>query len=222
MGKTAIILGATGLTGGLLLQRLLNDERYSKIKLFSRTKCGIIDTKIEEHLMDLFKLEDYKNEFIANDVFCCIGTTKAKTKDQDIYLKIDYGIPVAAAKLSAENSIENFIVISALGANKDSKIFYNRTKGNMETQVLAQKILRIYILQPSLIGGKRDEKRIGEQLGKQIMKLLKPLLFGDLKKYRAILPETIVDTMIWLANNEYESGRIESNVIQQIYDYKTH
>ncbi|WAC00909.1 NAD(P)H-binding protein [Lacinutrix neustonica] len=216
MSKSAIILGATGLTGGILLQQLLKDARYSKIILFSRNTCGINHVKIQEHLIDLFQLETYKKEFVANDVFCCIGTTKAKTKDNDQYTKIDYGIPVAAAHLSAENGIENFIVISALGADANSKLFYNRTKGLMENKVLSEKIKQTYVLQPALIGGQREEKRLGEYVAKIVMTLVNPFLIGRLKKYKSIAPKTIVNAMVWLANHRYESGRIESDVIQQL------
>jgi uncharacterized protein YbjT (DUF2867 family) len=148
--KTAIILGATGLTGGILLQKLIEDPRYSKIKLFSRSRVAVKDQKIEEHLVDLFKLEDHKEIFTADEVFCCVGTTKAKTPDEETYRKIDYGIPVTAAVLTAENKIPVFAVISALGADAGSKIFYNRTKGEMERDVLKQQIEKHTYFNPHL------------------------------------------------------------------------
>lgn len=219
MSKTAIILGATGLTGSTLLQLLLNDERYGHITLFSRNSCGIKDPKLTEYIVDLFQLEHYKDKFKASDVFCCIGTTKSKTSGKETYIKIDYGIPVAAASLCKQNNIETFVVISALGAKKKSKIFYNRTKGKMEAAVLEFKIKNTYILQPSLISGEREERRIGELVMKFFMKVFKPLLqFGDLKRYRPIHPNTIAKCMVWLANNEFNSGRIKSKTIQEISD----
>lgn len=217
MGKTAIILGATGLTGGLLLRSLLKDERYSEIVLFSRNTLGFKDEKLTEYLVDLFQLEHYKDKFKADEVFCCIGTTKSKTSDKETYVKIDYGIPVAAAALCKENHIDTFLVISSMGANKNSKIFYNRTKGKMEAAVLDFKIQNTYILQPSIITGDREEKRLGESVMKFFMMLMKPLLhIGELKRYRPIHPQTIANGMIWLANHEYKSGRIKSKNIQKI------
>lgn len=217
MSKTAIILGATGLTGGLLLQTLLKDERYGHVTLFSRNTCGIKHPKLTEYIVDLFQLEHYKEQFKAHEVFCCIGTTKSKTSDKEVYTNIDYGIPVVAASLCKENNIETFVVISALGAKKKSKIFYNRTKGKMEAAVLDLKIRNTYILQPSLISGEREERRIGEQFMKFLMSLLKPLLhFGDLKRYRPIHPQTIANCMVWVVNNDYKSGRIKSKTIQEI------
>jgi uncharacterized protein YbjT (DUF2867 family) len=218
MTKSAIIIGATGLTGSLLLQHLLDDNRYQTIKLFSRNSCNITHSKIEEHLVDLFELEKHQDLFNADEVFCCIGTTKAKTPDEATYLKIDYGIPVTLAHICAKNEIETFLVVSALGANKKSKLFYNRTKGKMEEDVLREKIKNTYILQPSLISGNRTEKRFGEKMAKIFMKILNPLLIGSLKKYKSIHPKTIVNAMVWLANNDYKSGRIPSTEIQKISD----
>jgi uncharacterized protein YbjT (DUF2867 family) len=216
MGKTAIILGATGLTGSLLLQKFLKDNRYTKIKLFSRKPSSFKHSKIEEFIVNLLELEHYKSDFTADEVFCCIGTTNAKTPDKIVYHQIDFGIPVTAAKLSKDNEISTFIVVSALGADANSRVFYNKTKGEMEDAVLINGIDNTYILQPSLIGGQRDEKRGGESMAKAFMTFLNPLLIGSLKKYRSINPETIADSMIWLANNNYASGRVSSEVIKQL------
>ena len=216
MSKTAIILGATGLTGGILLHRLLKDDRYSKIKLFSRSSVKLDHPKIEEHLIDMLHLREHSELFIADEVFCCVGTTKSKTPDKEKYHNIDYGIPVSAARLCKTNGITTIIIVSALGANPDSSIFYNRTKGDMEKAVLEFNIPSTYILQPSLIDSKRQERRMGEYLFIQLMRLINPVLVGKLKKYRSIEPETIVSAMIWLANNEYEPKRIPSDKINQI------
>lgn len=213
MEKTAIILGATGLTGGILLNLLLKDERYGKIKLFSRSNVDKSNPKLEEHLIDLFELEKYKEHFQADEVFCCIGTTKAKTPDNETYKKVDYGIPFAAAKLCKENSINTFIVISAMGANPESKVFYNKTKGEMERDVLKQNIPNTYILQPGLIDGDRDEKRLGESIAKFFFKILHPIIP---KKYRSISPETIAKAMVVLANQGHSEERIENHTLKEI------
>lgn len=214
--KTAMLLGATGLTGGILLQKLLNDPRYGKIILFSRASVKIKNSKIEEHLVDLFQLENYKDQFKADQVFCCIGTTKSKTPDKETYLKIDYGIPVTAAKLARENGISTFAVISALGANPNSRIFYNKIKGEMQRDILAQKIKNTYIFQPSLIAGDRQENRVLENLASNAMKILNYALIGPLKKYRSIHPETIARAMLIVANQGYVKNIIDSEEIKKI------
>lgn len=214
--KTAIILGATGLTGKLLLQLLLKDNRYGKIKLFSRSSSGIVNPKVEEYLGDVIGLDAFENEFMADEVFCCIGTTKSKTPDKEMYKRIDFGIPTKAAKLCKANGINTLIIVSALGANPKSNIFYNRTKGEMEDVVIRLQIPKTHILQPSLIGGKREEKRIGEWLFKQLMKVANLVLAGPLKKYKSIHPNDIAKAMVWLANNKYERVKIPSDLIQKI------
>lgn len=214
--KSAIILGATGLTGSKLLQRLLEDERYEKVKVFTRNHLDAKSEKLEEYLIDLFELDKFQELFHANEVYCCVGSTQKKTPDNDIYRKVDFGIPATAANLCKLNKIPVFTVISAMGANEKSNIFYNRTKGEMEGAVLEKKIKKTHILRPALIGGERKEKRPMESVFKKIMKVVDPLLKGKLKKYRSIHPDEIVEAMVFLANNSYNSVIIESEEIKEV------
>ena len=214
--KSAILLGATGLTGGYLLKFLLNDPKYDMVKVFSRSSVGFEHEKLEEHLVDLLKLEDYKDSFHADEVFCCIGTTQSKTPDKETYKKIDFGIPVTAAKLCRENKIGAFLVVSALGADANSSVFYNKVKGEMQHEVLEQGITKTYIFQPSLIAGDREEKRFFERLAIKSFKIFNPLLLGSLKKYRSIHPETIAKAMHICANSGYPKILIESDEIQKL------
>lgn len=214
--KTAIVLGATGLTGSLLLDQLIRDDDYIRIKLFSRKALNCTSPKIKEFIGDLLQLEQFKNEFIADVVFCCIGTTAAKTKDKELYKAIDFGIPAVAAKLAKENNIQTFIVISALGANAKSKIFYNQTKGEMEYAVLNCKIPNIFILRPSLILGARNETRFGEKIAALVMKLANIFLVGKLKKYRSIKADAIATAMRLLAKKSNNQIIVESDYIEQI------
>lgn len=213
MKKTALLLGASGLTGSLLLELLLSDSDYVKIKLFSRKNSGLTHPKIEEHVIDLLHLENYSADFTGDVVFCCIGTTKAKTPNETEYRAIDYGIPVAAAQLAKLNNIPTFIAISALGATTNSPVFYNRIKGEMEQSVIAFGIPRTYLLEPSLISGDRKEVRVGETMAMYLMKIINPLLFGTLKKYRSIAPKNIAKTMWYLSKNEYPKTIIPSDTI---------
>ena len=214
--KTAVILGATGLTGNILLNKLMANDRYSKIKLFTRRPLRLENPKVTEILCDLLDVDSYKDNFYGDEVFCCIGTTTKKTPDKELYKKIDYGIPVGAAKLCKENGINTFLVMSSLGADAKSKVFYSRTKGEMEREVLEQKIDNTYILRPSMIGGGRNEFRIAEKIGSILMKVLNPLFVGSMRKYRVINAETIANAMIHLANNKIDKQIILSDKIQEI------
>ncbi|WP_047546152.1 NAD(P)H-binding protein [Psychroserpens sp. Hel_I_66] len=214
MNKTAIILGATGLTGSCVLKKLSVDDRYSSIKLFSRSKIKDVYPKVSQYIGDLLNIEQFKDEFTADEVFCCIGTTKAKTPNKELYKKIDCGIPVAAAALAKKNGIHTFLVISALGADASSSTFYTKIKGQMEEGVLDELIEFTYILRPSLIGGDRDEKRTLEKIGLSVLKLVQPLFFGPLRAYKINEAETIANTMIYLANTKEKNAVVVTS--QQI------
>lgn len=214
MKKTAIILGATGLTGNILLNKLLGDNRYRNIKIFTRSPLRYENPKVTEILCDLLDVDSYKDNFYGDEVFCCIGTTTKKTPDKELYKKIDFDIPVSAAKLCKQNGIDTFIVMSSIGANANSSIFYSRTKGEMEVTVLEQKIENTFILRPSMIGGNRNESRRGEKVGSVLMKILNPLIIGSLRKYRIIDAEIIVKAMIELANIKFDEQIILSDQIQ--------
>lgn len=216
MGQTAIILGATGLTGSHLLDMVLNDSFYDKIVVFGRSSLGITHPKLESHIIDVLELEQEADRFKADVVFCCIGTTKAKTPDMGLYRAIDYGIPVTAAKLCKTNKIPCFVVMSSLGADKTSNIFYNMIKGEMEAAVLEQGVPRTYILQPSIILGDRNEKRRGESIAKLLMTLIAPLLLGKLKRYRPIASKTIAKAMANLPKGNREENTIPSHLIKEI------
>lgn len=212
--KTAIVLGATGLCGSFVLKRLIEDGTYSNIKIFSRRSNIIKSPKIQEFIGDVIQLQKFRDHFTGHEVFCCVGTTSAKTKDRKVYRDIDYGIPVKAAQLARENKISTFQVISSMGANAQSKVFYTRTKGEMEQAVLEQGIPKTYILRPSLILGPRGESRITEGIAAVLMKAIKPILSGKARKYRAIEADCIAAAMINLAKSDHESGILESDVIQ--------
>jgi len=218
MAKTAIILGITGLTGGILAKQLFEDDTFDSVISFHRRKSGLKHQKLTEYVVDLFELKKEKERFKADVVFCCIGTTQAKTEDKETYKAIDYGIPLQAARLCQENKIPTFIAISALGADADSRIFYNRTKGEMQRDVQKLSLSHIYFMQPALLAGKREESRTAEKIAINIFKILNPILVGPLRKYRSIKPAKIAKTMRFIAINGYPQMIIESDKIQQIAD----
>ncbi len=216
MNKTAIILGASGLTGSIVLEKLLNDDRYDTIKLFSRSKIEGLPSKVKQYVGDLLELKTFKKEFTGDEVYCCIGTTAKKTPDKTLYKAIDYGIPVAAATLTKENNINTFTVVSSIGANVKSSVFYSNTKGEMERDVLSKKIENTFILQPSIIGGNRKEQRLGEKIALIIFKIVEPLFIGKLKKYKITEAEYIAQAMIKLTNSNSTKKVITSDIIKEI------
>lgn len=210
MQKTAIILGATGLTGSCVLEQLLANDDYSTVKLFSRKTSNVKHPKVKEFIGDMLQLEAFQNDFTGDEVYCCIGTTKKKTPDKEVYRTIDFGIPSTAARMAKANNIKSFAVVSAIGANSNSSVGYNRIKGDMEKAVMDAEIERTYIVRPSFIAGNRQEHRGGEKMGIAVFKFLKPLIP---KKYRAVEANDIAQRMIQLCNSNEASKILESNEI---------
>lgn len=210
MQKTAIILGATGLTGSLVLEQLLSNANYKTIKIFSRISTGISHPKVKEYIGNLLVLEGFKEDMTGDELYICIGTTKKKTPNNEQYRKIDLGIPAQAVEICKKNGVSKVAVVSAIGANPKSAIAYNKIKGEMENALLNANIEYAYILRPSFIAGKRQEHRAGEKLGVAVFKCLKILIP---KKYRAVEAKAIASKMIELCNSNEPSKIIESNDI---------
>lgn len=216
MNKRAIVFGSTGLTGGILVELLLNDSRYSSVLVINRKPLSIKHQKLHEELVDFDELDRYEHLLKGEEVFCCIGTTKAKTPNESKYRQIDFDIPVTIAKMAASRSISTLVVMSSMGANSKSSVFYSRLKGEMEEAVRSNGIKNTIIIRPSLISGKRNEKRFGESVVKKLMNLINPLLIGSLKAYRSISPDSIAKAMIYLANHPSGTVVVSSDQLQQI------
>jgi len=197
--KKAIIIGASGLVGSHLVDLLLADTRYEKIVSLVRKKSTKSHSKLEEYCCDFSNLPTSEKYFEhMQELFICIGTTQQETPDKQQYFAIDYGIPTESASIALRMGIQTIVVISAMGADTNSRIFYNATKGKMEEYLQHLKIPRLIIVRPSLIAGVRPEKRLGEQIAKALFKALNLLIP---KKYRAIEAKDIALAMLLLAHD---------------------
>ena len=204
MQYKAVIAGASGLVGSLLLKQLLNHPEYYEVLVLVRKNLELQHNKLNQLVVDYNRLSDYESEINGHVIFCCLGTTKSKTPDPKDYRKIDHDYPVQLAKIAAKNSIQQLHLVSALGANIKSSYFYIKLKGETEQDIKQVKIPAIYIYQPALITGNRKEKRgAAEHFATGLFKLINPLLIGSLKKYRSIAAETIALAMV---NQSLKSG----------------
>lgn len=211
MQKEALILGASGLVGGELLPLLLNDAVYERVYAYGRTALNITHPKLVQETGDLLADNFFKGKPAVQDVFICIGTTRSKTPDLNQYKKIDYGIPVAVTQWAVDVGVEKVVVLSAMGANPNSKIFYNHVKGIMEKELKAINPKGLYIVRPSLILGKRKEFRFGEQLGKVLFKVFSFLIP---RKYKGVQAKAIAVRMHALAQQPAEEHKVvESDAI---------
>lgn len=213
-GKTAILFGATGLTGSIVLQNLVQDERYENIKVFSRSQLTVKNDKIKLFQTNLEDIEQFSGDITGDDLFCCLGTTIKKAGSKDNFRKVDLYFPVKIAEIASRNNVSNFLMISSIGADPDSSGFYLRTKGEAEQAVRGYSFNKIVILRPSMLLGKRNEFRLLEEAGKLIMLPMKYILTGKLRKYRAIDANRVAKAMIKFANVTTSKSVFESHEIE--------
>lgn len=195
MGKSAVVFGATGLIGRHLLQFLLEDPAYHRVIAVVRRKTGFQHTHLQEVIADFDTLETVKNELVAAVFFCCLGSTRKKTPNLDDYYQIDHNYPVAAAEIAKANGAKTFVLVSAVGANPDSRNFYIKMKGETERDVIKAGVSQTCVFRPSLLTGHRHEKRILERLSAGIMAVVNPLLIGKLNRYRSVPARRVAKAM---------------------------
>jgi uncharacterized protein YbjT (DUF2867 family) len=215
--KTALLFGSSGLVGGCLLDQLINDDNYSKIKLFVRSVPQISDPKIEIIETDFNNLENHNEDIKGDDCFFCIGTTKQNSPDKNEYQRVELEVPKQIAQIAKSNLVNSFIFVSALYANPKSSGNYVRFKGMVEEELKRLNFPKLALMRPSFLMGDRKEKRVGEKIGIFVFKLLSPLLLGPLKKMRPIHSETVAKAMIRAANENLEKNIFESNEIAELF-----
>ena len=215
--KTALLFGASGLVGSHLLNQLIKDTNYSKIKLFVRSVTEIIDPKVEIIKIDFNNLQNHKEDVKGDDCFFCIGTTKKNSSDKDEYRRVELDIPKEIAKIAKLNLVNSFIFVSAIYANPNSSGDYVRFKGLVEEELKRLNFPKLALMRPSFLMGDRKEKRVGEKIGIFVFNLLSPLLLGPIKKMRPIHSETVAKAMIIVANENLEKNIFESNEIAELF-----
>jgi len=172
LSGTVLIVGATGLIGKAFLRQISNDKWYSEISILARREVTEFKTisHFKQHIIDFEKLQNYKNLINTDTIVCTLGTTIKKAGTQENFRRIDYGLPLQIAQFGIENGVKNFILVSAVGADPNSKVFYNRVKGELESDLQELDFKSLHILQPSLLLGERDERRFAENFSKLIFK----------------------------------------------------
>lgn len=213
------IIGATGLVGRQLTQILEHLPELNKIKVFSRSPLGKMSAHVENYVINFDNLEKYEDALKADIFICCLGTTIKKAGSQEEFRKVDFQYPLTFAKIAEKTGAKKLLVITAMGADSDSSVFYNRTKGELEDRLRELKISQVEIFRPSLILGERKESRTGEDIAKKIFSLLKPIFPRFLNKIRPIESADIAKAMA-IATLDFREGFYiyPSEKIQRIAD----
>lgn len=198
---TAVIIGATGLTGNLVLEELLKDNDFKTVRILTRRNVKIIHPKLQQEIVNFTNMDEYAKNFGEGDViFCCIGTTQKKVKgDKELYKQIDYDIPVNAARIGMTKGFKKFLIVSAIGANEKSSNFYVSLKGKIENALKQFHFDSLDIFQPSLLNGNRNETRVLEKIIQGLMDIVSFLFLGPLKKYHAIGADNVAKSMVFAA-----------------------
>ena len=221
--RTALLLGATGLVGGHCLDLLLKDDSYSQVITLARRGLERNDAKLVQHVVEFDNLSDYASLIKAQDVFCCLGTTIKAAGSKEAFRKVDFTYPVEIARMASENGTEQFLIVTALGANSKSSVFYNRVKGEVEDAVCQLDFKSVQIFRPSLLLGERDKSRLSEKVAEKFLKAFKFMLVGGLRKYRAIEASDVSQAMVRMAKAKPVGVHVyESDKIKEIARYGQH
>ena len=208
-GQTAVVLGATGLVGSALVQQLLNDAAFDRVRILVRRAVDLQHPKLEICITDFSNYEQYRQQLGTGDcIFCCIGTTMAQVKgDKALYRSIDFDIPVNAARFGKEAGFQQYLLVSAIGANSKSRIFYSRLKGEVEEVIATYGFNSFHVFRPSFLIGNRKEQRTGERIGIALFRLFQFLIPSA---YKGIAVTAVAKAMIRSARQQQTGLHIYS------------
>lgn len=205
MGKTAVVIGATGLIGKSLVNQLAAMPSIDRVDALTRTEYDFKSSKVINHVIDFENLHKYKNLFQGDYLFSCLGTTLKQAKSIQAQRTIDVDYQLQAAELAAENGIAHYLLVSSSGANSESNSPYLEMKGFLENKVKALPFQKTSIFQPSLLLGERPTTRFAETLGAIILPTLCNI--PGLQKYRPIKGELVAKKMLQVSQKQCEAFR---------------
>jgi uncharacterized protein YbjT (DUF2867 family) len=199
VNRTALLAGATGLVGSHVLQELLADDSWSRVVTVGRRPAPLRHDKLEQRVLDLGAVEAHGDLPNGDDVFCCLGTTIKQAGSQDAFRRVDFDFVVGLARAGLRIGATQFLLISAIGADPDSRVFYSRVKGEAEASVRTLPYRAVQIFRPGLLLGKRAEFRFGERIAMLAVPLLHPFLLGRLRRYHSIEAADVARAMVRIA-----------------------
>ena len=210
--KTAVVVGASGLVGSALIGLLLETPEYSRVHILVRKKINLDHSKLVQHVVNFEQLPDQTFDFKADDAFCTLGTTIAKAGSQSAFIRVDHDYVCTFAEKARELGATGLFVVSSMGANPKSPVFYSKVKGQVEEALKKMDFPRLGIFRPSLLLGPRAEKRAGEKFAGWMMNAFDFMIPA---KYKAIHVDKVAKKMVEVALKS-ESGIfiLESDKLQ--------
>ena len=214
--RTALLAGATGLVGGHCLELLLEDDAWEQVVVLGRREIGTTHRKLVQRVVDFDRLAELGDVPRVDDVFCCLGTTMKRAGSEAAFRRVDLTYVHELARLASRQRAGQFLLVSALGADPHSRVFYYRVKGEVEEAVRKLPFDGVHIFRPSLLLGERRESRPGERLAILAGRALGFMFVGPLGRYRPIAARAVAAAMIRIAKDAargvhvYESDRIRA------------
>ena len=196
----AIVIGATGLVGRLILNEILNDEKFSEVRTFVRKPTGIVNPKLKEFITPMKDIEKLSSEIKGDVLFNALGTTIKQAGSQEGQQRIDRDLPIMFARVASENGTNLMLNVSSVGASLKGG-FYLRTKAEMENGTGKYFPGTAFHFRPGFLIGKRKEFRLAEKIASGLMKVLDPVLIGSSKKYRGMPVDKLAKAMVALSKN---------------------
>jgi uncharacterized protein YbjT (DUF2867 family) len=217
MSRVAVLFGATGLVGGECLKRLLASPRYGRVVVVSRRPSGQQAAKLDEVVTSLDALATVGERLRADDVFITLGTTIKKAGSQAAFRQVDYDLVVGAARACVERGAERMALVSSLGADPRSWVFYNRVKGEAEEAVRQLGYRALHLLRPSVLLGDRGEHRAGEAAAAALLRGVAPAMLGPLKRYRGVEASVVAAAMVRVVAEDRVGVHVyESEVVSEL------
>jgi len=214
MKLTANVIGASGLVGKKLVEQLLENENFEKVRIFVRRNSGIIHSKLEQQIVDFRNTETWKKQLAGDVLFSALGTTLKQAGSKEKQYEIDFTFNLNFAQKAKENGIENYVLVSSVGANTKSSVFYTRMKGELDDAVAKIGFTNFAILRPASLSGDRKERRISEEISVPVLNFLTRFM---MKKYQPIGDKTVAKAMINAALQKNENKTIwEGNEVFEL------
>lgn len=223
MKLQAVVVGASGLVGSYIVKELLAREQYHRVNILVRKKIDLEHPKLQQLVVNWDRIEEYSEAFEGvRDVFCALGTTIKKAGSQEQFARVDLSYPVQVAAMAKKAGAEQFLMVSAIGADASSRIFYNRIKGEAEEQLAAVGLPSLQLFRPSLILGEREDKRLGEGIAAWVMTALDGLFRkGKAAQYRAIPAQRIARAMVNIAQVRTPGVQVYPNEVIHVLGGET-
>ncbi len=205
--RKVLLLGATGLVGGHVLEGLLDDDSCARVLTLTRSPVGngTGSPKLDARTIDFSRPDQWRDQVAADQVICALGTTIKKAGSRQAFRRVDLDYPMAMAQAARNLGCRHFLLVSAMGANPRSRVFYNRVKGELEAAILTLEFRSVTLFRPSLLVGTRQERRLGEAIGQMIGRRLGFLIP---RAYRPVHARRVADAILAIAARDPAGNRI--------------